>query len=111
MNVTRDVIKDLLPLYAAGEASADTRALVGSFLSGDPELLRLAEALKAGEVAPEPALPQEAGREALRRTRRLLRRRSWLLGRNLLYYGVGGLIVPFAGIKLIDVVLSVLGLT
>jgi K+-transporting ATPase ATPase B chain len=29
-----------------------------------------------------------------------------LLRRNLLIYGVGGLIVPFIGIKLIDMVLS-----
>ncbi|SMF17249.1 K+-transporting ATPase ATPase B chain [Pseudogulbenkiania subflava DSM 22618] len=33
-----------------------------------------------------------------------------LLRRNLLLYGLGGLIVPFVGIKLIDVVLGVLGL-
>jgi K+-transporting ATPase ATPase B chain len=32
-----------------------------------------------------------------------------LLRRNLLVYGLGGLIVPFAGIKLIDMVLSVSG--
>jgi K+-transporting ATPase ATPase B chain len=34
-----------------------------------------------------------------------------LLQRNLLLYGVGGVIVPFAGIKLIDLVLSGLGLS
>ncbi len=33
-----------------------------------------------------------------------------ILRRNLWIYGVGGLIVPFAGIKLIDVLLSALGL-
>ena len=33
-----------------------------------------------------------------------------LLRRNLLIYGLGGLIVPFAGIKLIDMLLTVLGL-
>nr|WP_150105044.1 potassium-transporting ATPase subunit KdpB [Pseudogulbenkiania ferrooxidans] len=33
-----------------------------------------------------------------------------LLRRNLLVYGLGGLIVPFVGIKLIDVALGVLGL-
>ncbi len=32
-----------------------------------------------------------------------------LLRRNLLIYGLGGLIVPFAGIKLIDMVLAALG--
>lgn len=33
-----------------------------------------------------------------------------LLGRNLLVYGLGGLIVPFAGIKAIDVAVNALGL-
>jgi K+-transporting ATPase ATPase B chain len=33
-----------------------------------------------------------------------------LLGRNLLIYGVGGVIVPFVGIKLIDLLLASLGL-
>jgi K+-transporting ATPase ATPase B chain len=33
-----------------------------------------------------------------------------LLGRNLLVYGLGGLIVPFIGIKLIDVAISAIGL-
>jgi K+-transporting ATPase ATPase B chain len=33
-----------------------------------------------------------------------------LLGRNLLIYGLGGLIVPFIGIKLIDLIVSRLGL-
>ena len=34
-----------------------------------------------------------------------------LLRRNLLVYGLGGLVAPFIGIKLIDVVLTLLGLT
>jgi K+-transporting ATPase ATPase B chain len=33
-----------------------------------------------------------------------------LLGRNLLVYGVGGVIVPFVGIKLIDLIVTTLGL-
>jgi K+-transporting ATPase ATPase B chain len=33
-----------------------------------------------------------------------------LLRRNLLVYGLGGLLVPFIGIKLIDIILTVLGL-
>ncbi len=33
-----------------------------------------------------------------------------LLGRNLLIYGLGGLIAPFVGIKFIDIVISALGL-
>jgi K+-transporting ATPase ATPase B chain len=34
-----------------------------------------------------------------------------LLRRHLLIYGVGGIIAPFVGIKLIDILLSVIGLT
>jgi K+-transporting ATPase ATPase B chain len=34
-----------------------------------------------------------------------------ILRRNLLIYGVGGLIAPFIGIKIIDVVLTALGVS
>jgi len=34
---------------------------------------------------------------------------SAVLRRNLLVYGVGGIIVPFVGIKLIDVIVTALG--
>ena len=33
-----------------------------------------------------------------------------LLNRNLLIYGLGGVLVPFAGIKLIDMLLTAVGL-
>ena len=35
---------------------------------------------------------------------------SQLLQRNLMIYGLGGLIAPFIGIKVIDVIVSTLGL-
>ena len=41
MNVTRDVILDVWPLYEANEVSADTRALVDGFLAKDAEFSRL----------------------------------------------------------------------
>ncbi len=34
-----------------------------------------------------------------------------MLRRNLLIYGLGGIVVPFIGIKLIDVVVSGLGMS
>jgi len=43
MHVTRDVVRDLLPAYPSGEASADTNALVESFAAGDPALAREVE--------------------------------------------------------------------
>jgi anti-sigma factor RsiW len=38
MKITRDVINDLLPAYLAGDASADTRALLEDYLRNDPVL-------------------------------------------------------------------------
>ncbi|MBC7920580.1 MAG: potassium-transporting ATPase subunit B, partial [Ferruginibacter sp.] len=35
---------------------------------------------------------------------------SALLARNLLIYGLGGVIVPFIGIKIIDVIITAVGL-
>jgi len=35
---------------------------------------------------------------------------SKLLGMNILIYGVGGLFIPFIGIKLIDIIITALGL-
>jgi anti-sigma factor RsiW len=77
MKVTRDVVTDLLPLYVAGEASADTRALVEEFLRQDPELDRQAREARleplAASGAPRPAVPPDVELRSLRRTRGLLR--------------------------------------
>src|SRR4030081_735710 len=35
---------------------------------------------------------------------------QWLLFRNLMIYGVGGVIVPFIGIKAIDVLITTIGI-
>jgi anti-sigma factor RsiW len=90
MNVTRDIVKDLLPLYVAGEGSPETRAAVESFLRSDPELARLADALRADEVAAAHAAgtQPDAGRAALVRTKALLRRRSWLLSFAIFFTGL-----------------------
>jgi anti-sigma factor RsiW len=90
MNVTRDVVRDLLPLYVAGEASADTRAAVDAFLASDPELEALAASLRedaATEIARAPDGVLKPDRQALERTRQLLRRRTWLLASALFCTG------------------------
>ena len=82
MNITRNIIADLYPVYQSGEASADTRALVEEYLRGDPEFARrLWESAQAvlPEAAPA-ALPREHEIETLARTRQLVRRRGGLLG-------------------------------
>ena len=42
MNVTRDVMNDLLPLYFSGEASEDTRTLMEEYFRENPEFERMA---------------------------------------------------------------------
>jgi len=54
MQVTRNVILDLLPLYYSDEASPDTRALVEDHLAEDSELARLAEKGRVRLTAPPP---------------------------------------------------------
>ena len=89
MNVTREIVKDLLPLYVSGEASPDSRALVEEFLGNDPDLARLADALRAADRMPAPAIaPPGAGRVALLRTQTLVRRRAWLFGLALFFTGL-----------------------
>ena len=89
MNITREIVKDLLPLYAAGEASVETRAAVEAWLGTDPELARLVEALRS-DAAPAPATPvtPASGQAALAATKALLRRRTWLMALALFFTGL-----------------------
>jgi anti-sigma factor RsiW len=77
MKVTRNVVIDLLPLYFAGEASADTRALVDELLERDPELRSRADEMRqdllAEKGAPASTPPPELELRSLRRTRGFLR--------------------------------------
>jgi len=82
MNVTREVILDLLPIYLAGEASPATRALVEEYLKQDPELardIRQKWAENLSEAVPS-ALPPDLELRSLRRTRNLLGWQKWLFG-------------------------------
>ncbi len=76
MQVTRDVVRDLLPLYLSGEASADTRTLVDRFLEQDPELAREALEAKEPKLPPTPGPPPSIEKDALDATRRLLKHRT-----------------------------------
>ena len=78
--ITRDVITDLWPLFEAGEASPDTRALVKEFLDGDPELARQLQAQAAEPLPPAaiPTLPPDREAQALKQTREILRGDFWL---------------------------------
>jgi len=50
MEITKNVILDLLPLYLADEVSADTRALIEEYLETDPELAEIATQSAAVEL-------------------------------------------------------------
>jgi hypothetical protein len=78
------MVRDLLPVYLAGEASADTRAVVEAFLAQDAELRQIVEA--AGRYS-LPAIEAPAGLEvrSLERTRRLLGRKNFWLGFALIF--------------------------
>jgi len=77
--VTKDLVRDLLPVYLAGDASADTRAVVEAFLAKDAELRAIAEAAGNYSLPPlEPPASLEV--RSLERTRRLLGRKNFWLG-------------------------------
>ena len=80
MNMTKDIINDLIPLYVANECSADTRALVEEYLQRDPrqaEELRRIIATSVPAAAPSTKSLDEV--RSFREARRRLRRRSWLM--------------------------------
>ena len=52
MEITREVILDLLPLYLANEVSSATRALIEEYLETDPKLAKLARQQKAAIELP-----------------------------------------------------------
>ena len=81
MNITKGIINDLIPLYAANECSADTRALVEEYLRQHPqeaaELRRIMNTPMPGPVASEKNLQEM---ESLRKARQHIRHWSWLVG-------------------------------
>ena len=82
MNITRDVIIDLLPAYQSGEASADTRALIDEMAARDPDIARLVASARneRTDVMPQNIpLPPNLERDIVNRTRAVLRRRSLTL--------------------------------
>lgn len=71
MEITRDVILDLLPLYMAGEVSADTRALVEKYLESDPKLAEIARQSATTELLAEIPVPltEEDKMQAYKKTK------------------------------------------
>ncbi len=80
MNVTREVILDLLPVYLSGDASPATRGLVEEYLKQDSELaqrVHLQWAENFAKIAPS-AVPPDIELRSFRRTRKLIGWQRWL---------------------------------
>ena len=57
MEVTRNVILDLLPLYLAGEVSDDSVTLIERYLKSDPALAKIAEQSAAIDLEEDVPVP------------------------------------------------------
>ncbi len=92
MNVTREVILDLLPVYLSGESSPATRALIEDYLKQDAELAKKIRGEwmeKMSAVAPSP-LPPELELRAFRKTKSLLGWQRWLMGFAIFFTAIAG---------------------
>jgi hypothetical protein len=89
MEVTPDIVIDLLPLYQSGEASKDTRAAIDEFLRKDPSLAHMASQ-DAGTILPATGA-SELERRTISQTRAAIRRRSRILAMAILFT-----LLPFA---------------
>jgi len=80
MNITKDIIGDLLPLYVANECSADTRAVVNEYLRQHPqEAAELRHVMSTPMPGTAPKAPRLDEMESLLKARRIIRLRSWLM--------------------------------
>jgi anti-sigma factor RsiW len=102
MNVTRDVVYDLLPGYFSGDLSPDTRVLVDEFLAQDPEFRRMMERFRTVFGEARGAMPPSAARPAekvtFERARSVMNQRSELRGYTLAF-AIAGVFVLFVAIQ------------
>ena len=87
MNVTQEVVTDLLPVYFSGEASGDTKLLVDEYFRENPDFARMARSagtpLETLRAAPPVTAPSEKEKRDLESVRCGLNRRKWLFGLSL----------------------------
>jgi hypothetical protein len=94
LEVTRDVVSDLWPLYRSGESSADSRALVEAFLAGDgPFAAKLQESETMIPELPAVRLSPEAERVLLDDARDRARLKLLVIGGSV---GLAGLLLLLA---------------
>ena len=82
MEITRNVILDLLPMYLADEVSEDTRTLVTEYLKSDSELAEIAEKSVALDLPKDIPMPlnKEDQMEAYKEAKRYMFWRTVVLG-------------------------------
>jgi hypothetical protein len=87
MNVTREVILDLLPVYLSGEASPATSSLVEDYMKQDKDLARqIRERWAENFAKASPSvLPPDLELKSLRRTKNLLGWQRWLFGFGIFF--------------------------
>jgi ferric-dicitrate binding protein FerR (iron transport regulator) len=99
LEVTREVVSDLWPLYQSGEASTNTRALVEAYLAGDETFastLRESERVTAGIHAPR--LSPDAELRLLEAAQQRARMKLWIIAGSI---GLGGLMLLIALVAVI----------
>ena len=85
MNVTREVVTDLLPIYFSGEASGDTKVLVEDYFRQDPDFERIARSAAMPLETLRAHAPIAASREKEKRDLESVRRGLWR--RRMLFGG------------------------
>jgi hypothetical protein len=87
MNATQEVVTDLLPIYFAGDASKDTKALVEDYFREHPDFERIARSagtlLETLRATPPIAAGSEKEKRDLESVLWGLQRRKWLFGLSL----------------------------
>ena len=93
MNINKDVITDLLPLYFSEDCSADTMQLVEEYLKSNPDFEKWAKSLNNNPIPKE--IPQSLDKAdemiSLLKTRRLLKAKGIFMGFAIFFS-----LVPFS---------------
>lgn len=107
MTLTPDIMNDLLTVYLAGDASADTRAAVDEYARAHPEFAARLKRAAALSIPAELAIPAPGAAEVatLRRTRQFLFLRTLFLAWAIVFtllpmsftFGTGGTQFVFWG--------------
>lgn len=85
MNITHNVIRDLLPLYADNAVSPDTRALVEEYLQLNPEVAKEVAELRAPVPASYFGADQRTELASLKATKRRLNMRGVWMGLGIFF--------------------------